>query len=152
MSGILHRVDSEIAQQLNHLMHLANDLCLAYGTAIRRIEDAHLKEQMVQLDRSHDRFRVELGEWIEGMGFHSVQTGDLHGLLERIRVVIGDLSGDEGILKAMAVNEEEMASALRVARKHPGMPADAIVIIEQTLEHEKHHREFYDRLLGRFVG
>ena len=127
-------------------------MCLAYGTALKRIDDEDLREKMSALDKSHDRYRVELGECVSALGHTPTEHGDLHGMVERGRVVIGDLQGDEGILRAMAKNEEEMAAAFREALHEHKLPAAALEVIERALEHEDHHREFYNRALGRFVG
>ena len=107
--------DASAVQQVNHLLHLANDLCMAYKAAIRRLDDASMREEFSALDHSHDRYRAELGEWVHAHGGQETGTGDWHGVVERMRVVLGDIAGDDGILRAMATNEEEMASAYRVA-------------------------------------
>jgi uncharacterized protein (TIGR02284 family) len=150
--SIVKKIESDQAHALNHLLHLANDLCLAYGTARRRIEDPELLETLSNLDTSHDRYRVELAECVTNLGHTPSAKGDLHGMLERGRVVLGELQGDEGILRAMAKNEEEMASAFREALHDHALPAEAIEVIERALEHEAGHAEFYNRALGRFVG
>ena len=89
---------------------------------------------------------------MEDLGKKPTSSGDLHGLLERGRVILGDLNGDVGILKAMAANEDEMCAAYQQALNHPGMPAEESMIISRALRHETRHRALYDRLLGRFVG
>ncbi len=150
--SVIEKLDNDQAHALNHLLHLANDLCLAYGTARRRIESPELLEALTQLDTSHDRYRVELAECVADLGHTPAEKGDLHGVLERGRVVLGDLQGDEGILRAMAKNEEEMASAYREALHKHALPAPAIAVIERALAHEADHTEFYNRALGRFVG
>ena len=86
------------------------------------------------------------------MGHTPAEKGDLHGMLERGRVVLGELKGDEGILRAMAKNEEEMASAFREAVHDHKLPSDVIEIIKRALAHEDSHRGFFNKALGRFVG
>ncbi|MCP4443779.1 MAG: DUF2383 domain-containing protein [Myxococcales bacterium] len=150
--SVVKKIEDDQAHALNHLLHLANDLCLAYGTARRRISDPALLETMGELDTSHDRYRIELAECVTALGHTPAEKGDLHGMLERGRVVLGELHGDEGVLRAMAKNEEEMASAFREALHAHLLPAEAIAIIERALAHEETHAEFYNRALGRFVG
>ena len=151
-SSVIKKIEDDQAHALNHLLHLANDLCLAYGTALRRIDDEELVETMVELDKSHDRYRVELAECVTNLGHTPAEKGDLHGMVERGRVVLGELQGDEGILRAMAKNEEEMAAAFREALHEHALPSTAIAVIERALEHEAKHLDFYNRTLGRFVG
>jgi len=150
--SIVEKINDDQASALTHLLNLANDLCLAYGTARRRLEDPKLREQFEELDKSHDRFRVELAECITDLGHEATATGDWHGVLERGRVVIGDIQGDIGILKAMATNEQEMISAYREAIHKHNLPNKAIVLIERALTHEAKHQEFFDTALQRFVG
>tara|TARA_R110002096_G_scaffold143328_5_gene299464 strand:+ start:123770 stop:124213 length:444 start_codon:yes stop_codon:yes gene_type:complete len=140
------------ADALNHILQMANDLCLAYGTALRRIEDPELLATLTKLDTSHDRYRVELAECVTNLGHTPATKGDLHGMLERGRVVVGELQGDEGILRAMAKNEAEMSSTFREALHEHTLPAEAITIIERALAHERGHTEFYNGALGRFLG
>lgn len=150
--GVVEKIEHDQAHLLNHLLHLANDLCLAYGTALRRIEDPDLVDTLSGLDKSHDRYRVELAECVTDLGHTPSEKGDLHGMLERGRVVLGELQGDEGILRAMAKNEEEMAAAYREALHKHTLPPKAIAVIERALAHETSHRDFYNKALGRFVG
>ncbi len=149
---IVNKIEHDQVQALNHLLHLANDLCLAYGTALRRLDDEKLITTLKDLDKSHDRFRVELAECVTALGHEPTEKGDLHGMLERGRVVLGELQGDEGILRAMAKNEEEMAAAYREALHNHTLPAKINAIIEKALAHEATHQKFYDEALGRFVG
>jgi hypothetical protein len=146
------KINSDLADRLTHLLHLANDLCLAYRTAIRRIDDVKLREELEEMDQSHDRLRAQLGELIQDLGHSPVESGDLHGLVERGRVVVGGWQGDEGILRAMADNERELLSALREERHHPGLPAELVKIIEEAIQNEQSHAEYYNRALGIFVG
>lgn len=144
--------EQDLVSMLKHLLHLANDLCLAYGTAIPRIENRALRETFQKFDKSHDRYRVELAESIVALGSTAPCTGDLHGLVERGRVLLADLSGDSAIVQAMAVNEEELSSALRTAKHHVGLPPKLVDLLDRAIQHEHHHRRFYDDTLGRFVG
>lgn len=137
---------------LKRILHLANDLCLAYGTAIRRIEDASLREQLREMDKSHDRFRVELAEFIEALGHTPPKGGGLHGVVERGRVVIAEFGGDLAILRAMSVNEAELSSAYQEAQAQKDLPQKVAEFLGRAVEHERHHRRFYDDALGRFVG
>ena len=146
------RIDHDQASRLIHLLHLANDLCLAYRTAVRRLDDAKLRDELGAMDRSHDRLRAQLGDLIENLGHTPVATGDLHGLIERGRVVVGGWQGDEGILRAMANNEEELNAALREELHQSGLSAKATAAMEEALELGSHHRQYYNQELKIFVG
>lgn len=141
-------VDSDTLREVNRLLTLASDLCMAYATAIRRVEDARLREELDRLDHSHDPYRAALGDWVRRHGGDEAGTGDWHGVVERMRVVLGDLSGDVGILKAMATNEAEMAQAYREARSKSGMASDVIEMIEDALKHEADLRGFYEQAIA----
>tara|TARA_R110002096_G_scaffold350395_3_gene543609 strand:+ start:58605 stop:59162 length:558 start_codon:yes stop_codon:yes gene_type:complete len=148
--GVIKQIEEDQLQQLNHLIHLANDLCLAYGTARRRLENSKLIEIFTDLDKSHDRFRIQLGECVTNLGHTPPETGDLHSMIERGRVVIGELQGDEGIVRAMAKNEEELADAFREAILDQLLPANVLEIVKQALAHEDSHRAYYNKLLRQF--
>lgn len=149
-SGENHNSDQ--AHRLSHLLHLANDLCLAYRAAIRRVSDVKLRDELVDMDRSHDRLRAQLEDLLVELGQSPVQRGDLHGLVERGRVVIRGLQGDEGILQAMADNERDMVSALREERHQPRVPERIVKVLEEALQNEERHRHYYDQALQVFVG
>lgn len=151
-SRLVDRIERDLAKQLNHLLHLSNDLGNAYASAVERLDDERLKKAMVQLDASHRRWRTQLEEYIVSLGIAPARKGDLHGLWERVRVVLGELQGDAGVLRAMATNEEEVSSAFRALRNQPGVPGEVLTILDDALQHEVYHRDFYDRALGRFVG
>ncbi len=140
--------DQRAVHEINHILHLANDLSMAYATAARRIGDATLREELLQLDHSHDRHRVELGDWVRLHGGREAGRGDWHGIVERIRVVVGDLEGDEGILRAMATNEHELRAAMREAHERPGMPRELQAILGRALDHEQLHELYYQRALA----
>jgi uncharacterized protein (TIGR02284 family) len=146
------RIDDELAHTLNHLLHLGYDLHGAYKTALARIQDPALRESLEHLDDSHEGYLEALSTCVENLGKKATTSGDLHGILERGRVILGDLSGDQGILRAMAANEEEMCAAYKEALNHPGLPAEVSTVISRALAHETRHQSLYDQLLGRFVG
>lgn len=150
--GLLERIQDDHAALFMHVLSVANDLHLAYGTAIKRMSAGPLRQGMIELDQSHDQIRAELAEFVRALGDSPNEHGNLHGLWDRAKVVLAELRGDEGILQAMADNEEELASALREVRHMPGLPENAQEILERGIEMERTHRSFYDRALGRFVG
>src|SRR5690554_5101759 len=143
------RLDETIIEEINQLLHLASNLCMAYATACRRLDDPRLREDLDLIDHSHDRYRAELGEWIRSHGGQEVGTGDWHSIVERARVVIGDISGDGGILRAMAKNEADMADAYRKLRETPGMPNEVLAIVDRALDHEQRLRVFYEQAVAR---
>ena len=74
--GVIKQIEEDQLQQLNHLIHLANDLCLAYGTARRRLENSKLIEIFTDLDKSHDIFRIQLGECVRAMAKNEEELAD----------------------------------------------------------------------------
>lgn len=150
--GLLERIEHDHAERFMHLLSVANDLHLAYGTAIKRISDANLRQGMIDLDQSHNEIRAELAALVSELGKSPSDRGDFHGLWDRVKVVVGGLRGDEGILQAMAENEGELASAFREVQHMPGLPEKGQAVLQNGLAHEHAHRSFYDRALGRFVG
>lgn len=150
--SIYSRIDGDLAHLLNHLLHLGYDLTGAYKTALARIEDPELRNRLRHLDESHEGYLRELSDCVINLGRTPTTSGDLHGLLERGRVILGDMTGEAGILKAMAANEEEMCSAYKNALSHPGVPIEVSAVLSRALAHETRHRALYDKLLGRFVG
>lgn len=150
--SISSKIDEDLAHLLNHLLHLGYDLTGAYKTALARVQSLSFKESLIALGDSNMVHIQELSCCVENLGKTPTHRGDLHGLLERGRVILGDLNGDEGILKAMAANEEEMCSAYKDALSHPGMPVEIGSAIARALAHQTRNCAVYDRLLGRFVG
>lgn len=149
---ITSRIDRDLAQVLNHLLHLGYDLAGAYKTARARLKNPALLERLRAIDESHLGYMRDLSECVVNLGHTPTTSGDLHGLLERGRVILGDLRGELGILKAMAANEKDMCTAYKRALAHPGMPSEISVVISKALAHETRHRVLYDHILGRYVG
>lgn len=150
--SVVSRIERDIAHMVNHLLHLNYDLSGAYKTALRRVEDPELKRRMARVDSTHEPYVRELSEFVLDLGKTPTASGDLRSLLERGRVLLGDLSGEQGILEAMAANEAEIHTAYREVLQKPGMPPRLTEIVTRALQQETLHRAFYDDLLGRFVG
>ena len=146
------RIDGEMAHLLNHLLHLHFDLNGAYDSALSRIDDDDLRLRMSRMRDSHIGIIAEISALVVALGKTPTRSGDWHGVLERGRVVLGDLRGQRGIIEAMASNEEELSGAYREALAHPGLPADVAQVLSKASQQEAVHRAFYNELLGRFVG
>lgn len=142
------KIDDELAQSLNHLLHLGYDLSGAYKMALSRLEDSELKQSLDYLDKSHEGLLEDLATCVSSLGKTPTTSGDLHGLLERGRVLLGDLRGDDGILRAMATNEADMCSAYKKVLEQPGLPPEIAVVITSALAHENRHKAIYERLLA----
>ncbi len=141
--------DREMFRLLKHILYLANDLCLAYGTAIRRIDEDSVRETLMCMDKSHDRHRVELSDFISGLGYSAPDTGGIHGVVERCRVVVAELRGDGAILKAMAQNEAELLMAYEEAEQQSGWPKKIAEFLTRAVLHERTHRQYFDDALQR---
>ncbi len=139
--------DRELFRLLKRILFLANDLCLAYGTAIRRIDEDSIRETLIEMDKSHDRYRVELSDFICELGYDAPDTGGLHGVVERGRVIVADLSGDGAILRAMAKNEAELLAAYEEAAQQSGLPQKISEFLARAVLYEKTHRQYFDDAL-----
>ena len=146
------RIDRELASVLNHLIHLGRDLSAACDVAVPRLESEEYKAHLGRLEKSHATRIEQLSEWVTELGHEPAKHGDIRSLLEQGRVYIATLKGDDGILKAMATNEEVMHTAYREALAHPGLPQELAELLSSALEEEDLHQALYDRALGRFVG
>src|SRR5690606_24034902 len=101
----------------NQIIRLGLDLCGAYELALRAVSSPLLPGKFRLLRASHKR-HFDLLRWcVLSLGGKPAQSESLRGLVERGRVLLGELRGDEGIMRAMAINEAAYRVALRNAIK-----------------------------------
>ena len=151
-SPLHSRIDRDLGDVLNHLIHLGHDLAGAYEYALRHLDDLQLRRRLRALEGAHGRQLRELTEQVTALGQTPAHRGDLRALVEKGRVATARLKGDRAILSAMATNEQTIHDAYVQALGLPGLPEPVRRVLEAALADEAQHRAFYAKQLGRFVG
>ncbi|MDQ2696768.1 MAG: PA2169 family four-helix-bundle protein [Pseudomonadota bacterium] len=135
---------------LKNLIELDYDAIAAYQAAIDRIDDPQTRTQLTQFKGDHERHTRELGEIVRELGETPPTEGDFKAYLTKGKVIIGNLTGDSGILKAMKSNEDDTNAAYeRALARTDVSPFRAKEILERNLADERRHRAWIEQRLGQ---
>lgn len=125
---------------LSDLIKLDFDAAEAYEAAINRLENTKFKKQLSEFRKDHLHHTKNLGEILRDMGKNIPKGPDAMQLLTQGKVVIGNIFGDEGILKAMKANEDVTNMSYEKAINHKKVTTEIRKILEQNLDDERRHR------------
>lgn len=136
-------------KELNKLIHLDHDAVAAYGAAIERLDEPRYKTQLTQFKGDHERHIRDLTALVRELGGDPAEGGDFKKVLTQGKVVIGNITGDKGILQAMKSNEEETNHKYERALSVEGLPPRVRELLARNLEDERRHRAWLIEQLER---
>ncbi|MBN8827743.1 MAG: DUF2383 domain-containing protein [Sphingobacteriia bacterium] len=139
---------TEFLDAVKDLIELDYDAAEAYDAAINRLENNDYKEKLRQFKEDHDRHTRELTNLVQKHGEEAPDGPSGKQWLTKGKVVLADLMGDKAILMAMRSNEIDTNTAYDRLLDHEGMWDDAREIIKKGFEDEKHHKAWFDEILG----
>jgi len=136
------RVRKDLAEQLNRIIRLEYDVGQAYETAIHRVDTEEARSVLKDQEADHGGHIEQLAKRVEELGGKPADRADYYRILEKARVVLGDVAGDHGILSAMKANLEELRDTLKAALDTKGfVDGDRGVIEHAYLDSDRHIRE-----------
>jgi uncharacterized protein (TIGR02284 family) len=137
-----------IIEKLSDVVELDFDAIEAYNAAIERLEKSDYKTQLRKFLADHERHVKELSEVIRREGGDPPTSGDIKQILTKGQVVIGGLAGDQAILKAMKMNEEQ-TNSMYEDMVNEDFPEDVHRILQSGLEDERRHRQWLINTIER---
>lgn len=138
---------SEMINKLGSLVQLDIDAIHAYQQAIRKIEVEDVKNQLTLFLGDHQRHVENISAEIRKMGGQPPQfSPDFKGFLLEGFTTLRSITGDEGALKAMQVNEKITNSTYDKALAWD-LPSDILEIVKRNREDERRHLEYIDRAI-----
>src|SRR3954463_5964361 len=93
--------EKDLVPLLNNLIEIDHDAIEAYQAAISRLSLASDQEQLRQFMEDHRRHVTDLSQLVRDLGAQPSSGGDLKQVLTKGKVVLGQITGDRGILEAM---------------------------------------------------
>ena len=134
--------DTKVTDKLNKLIELEHDAIEAYEEAIKRLESRELANTLDSFLADHRRHLTELTEEVLRLGGRPKTKGDFKRVLTKGKVVLGDMAGDRGIIKAMDSNEKETNQKYEDALKLRGLPPSVVSLLERALDDERTHKSW----------
>ncbi len=131
----------DIISGLNDLIELDHDAAAAYESAIEKIEEQGLKNQLSAFLNDHNEHIDALSQHVREEGGEPSKGADMKKLLTTGKVAIAELGGDDAILKAMVANEEVTNKSYdtEVSKNYPPHIQSTL---EKNLADERRHREW----------
>lgn len=140
-------VDSKtVIKDLNNLIELDYDAIAAYEAAIERLDNSDYKAKLTEFLGDHKRHIEELGGAVKAEGGTPEESGDAKKILTKGQVVIANLGGDDAILKAMKMNEDQTNSKYEKAVEK-GYPEPVQALLRKGLADERRHRAWIESTL-----
>lgn len=141
--------ETNLVDLLKHLIELDFDAIAAYQAAIERLTDPSFKSVLREFMADHGRHTQDLSPFVSAMGEDPPTQGDLKSLLTKGKVLIGQITGDTGILSAMRSNEEDTNTAYERAVERADVPVDIRDALQRALADERRHRAWIEGTLQR---
>ncbi len=141
--------ETQVVNLLINLAELDFDAISAYQAAIERLDSPLCKGMMQQFMQDHERHTRELSQLIIELGGKPPTSGDFKELLTKGKVVIGQLTGDSGILMAMQSNEDDTNTAYERAVARLDIPERMRAVLGSCLQDERRHRAWIVGELAR---
>lgn len=132
--------EEKLVDALIHLMELDFDTISAYEAAVERIASPEIKRALQKFLLDHWRHVRELQPLIEELGGKQPRSVDLKSMLTTGRVLLGQLTGDAGILSAMLANEDDTNSAYERSAARADLPGRMRNVLCRGLQDERRHR------------
>lgn len=136
----------------DHLISLAQldiDAVHAYSQAIDRIDVQDIKDQLSRFRQDHERHVRDLSPVINRLGGMAPEfKPDFKGFLIQGMTTLRSVTGTEGALKAMKMNEQLTNKTYDTALGWE-LPADVRSIVEKNRDDERRHLAYITECIER---
>lgn len=139
--------ESELVDLLMDLMKLDYDAIDAYNSAIKKLKNSSLADQLRDFRDDHARHTKNLRPFVHELGGKAPTEGDMKSLLTTGKVAMGALMGDKAILMAMKTNEDDTNTAYERAVSHKGVTPELKRILSSNLADERRHRTWIEQTM-----
>lgn len=142
-------LNEAIVSKLNELIQLDYDAIQAYERAIAKIEDVDVRRELEGFKADHERHIVDLSDCVRGLGGVPEELGrDVKGILLEGLTALRSVTGTEGALKAMKMNEE-ITNRVYDEAFQSAFPANVRSIVEKNRNDERRHLAYIERCLSQ---
>ena len=132
-----------LIEGLNDVIAIDYDAIEAYEAAIERLENTSYQQQLETFKADHERHVRDLTDCVTMLGGEPREGADMKKLLTKGKVVLANITGDEGILKAMKSNEDQTNKTYEDAvREYANAPAQVKDALQRGLSDERRHRDW----------
>lgn len=137
----------EFYEHLESLLQLDYDAIEAYEAAINRMENQSYKLKLQEFKKDHENHIKDTSPFLKKAG-HKPPTGPgVKSLLTQGKVVLANIIGEAGILKAMRSNEEETNLAYEQINGYPDLPVELKKTLQKGLADERKHKSWIEKEL-----
>ena len=141
--------ETEVVDLLIDLVKLDYDAIDAYNSAIQKLKDKSIADQLRSFRDDHERHTKNLRPFIQDLGGKAPTSGDMKALLTTGKVAMASLMGDKAILFAMKTNEDDTNTAYERATHHQGKSAELQKVLNSNLADERRHRAWIEQTLKK---
>ncbi len=139
--------NQEIVSELNSLMHLDIDAMRAYGQALENIGSPEVKGRLSEFRRDHERHISVLAPEVMRHGGKPPENRlDLKGFVIQGFTAIRSMTGTEGALKAMEMNEKLTNRTYVNALSMP-FPQELVALLRTCADDERRHLDYIQECL-----
>lgn len=145
------KLNAQQRDHLNDLIHLELDAIEAYDAAIGRVAVLDYRRHLLEFKGDHERHVRELSALVTAAGGEPATKADIKRFLTTGKVVIGDLTGDIGVLKAMTSNEKVTNAKYDEALESPLFASSPAVraVLSRNRDDERRHKAWIDMALAQ---
>jgi bacterioferritin (cytochrome b1) len=136
------------AELLNGLLELEYDALSAYDTALAHLAEERDRRQIDAFLTTHHRHVAELSQLVVDRREEPVVRGDFRRLLEKGKVALGAIAGEQAVIVAMKSNADDLATAYQRAITDTSLNDRERSVIERCLADQHWHSAWLENRLG----
>jgi uncharacterized protein (TIGR02284 family) len=136
-----------VIEELNKVIHLDYDAIKAYEAAIDRLHSPSCQSRLESFRQDHIRHTQNLAAIVSEYGGEPAGQSDARSVLTQGKVVIANIVGDLGVLKAMNANERATTAIYEEALANLATKPDIVRVLKENLADEYRHKEWIEQAL-----
>jgi hypothetical protein len=146
--GVMMASTKTAVDLVNALLELEYDALPAYDTALAHLSDVRDRRQIEAFLTTHHRHVSELSQLVIDRGYDPTVRGDFRRLLEKGKVALGVIAGEQAVLVAIKSNADELATAYQRAMTNDALSERERGVIERCHADERWHSAWIENRLG----
>ena len=128
---------SPVVTTLTELVERCKDGVLGYRTAVKDVEDNHLKQLFEKFATQRDNNITELQDYLHRGGHTATETSSIEGTLHRAWINLSSALAAKDrrrVLEECERGEDYAVSAYRKALEVPNLPPEATALIQKQYQ------------------
>ena len=145
--------DTTIESIMNDLIQLDIDASYAYTEALKAIQEKDIHEKMQGFKHDHERHITDLTALLKKLGGEPIKhTQDIKGYVIEGMTALRSITGTEGALKAMIMNEALTNKKYHDALEYTGFTEEVRALIRANYEDEKKHKAYIESKVSEIAA